>query len=307
MIAVAESEQELVMRTHALCMMQKHPALQEIYKKGKQHEKDTAVRIATVLGNPRAVEIHFMPIFSLETRKITEFEALADISGRGASNISADESWIELAASTGVMFELDMTLCQRALEGFKTQLTHLDHLHLADKLQLGLNLHPVTLNHPRCGSHIAGILDEEGIRPERVVIEVTENLRLDETGMATIQSLRTRGHLIDLDGFGKAAATVKQARRLAVDGVKLDLESTRVISGNSMPNAFETEAGLLIRAARKLHIQRIVAEGVESAGQLQVLYDLGATHVQGYHLGKKCSLQESLNVAERRLKQPKRF
>ena len=134
-----------------------------------------------------------------------------------------------------------------------------------------------------------------GVAPERLQIEITETAIFDDADRAadTLYRLRQMGFRIALDDFGTGYSSLHNIRKFALDALKIDKS---FIDGM----ARERESAAIVRSivhlahALGLHV---VAEGVETQAQVDLLRVAGATHLQGYHFARPVAADLALELA----------
>ena len=134
------------------------------------------------------------------------------------------------------------------------------------------------------GDFVRGVLDETGFPPSHLTFEMTESLLIeeDERIVAILTDFRDMGIGLAVDDFGTGYSALSYLRRFPVTTLKIDRAFVRDIETDpSDANLVES----IIAMARALHIE-VVAEGVETAGQLRLLGDMGCTYAQGFLYGR---------------------
>ncbi len=131
---------------------------------------------------------------------------------------------------------------------------------------------------------VAEVLDDVGLTPDRLLLEITESTLIDEAGgtRETLSQLRDLGVRIAIDDFGTGYSSLAYLRELAVDVVKIDRSFTRDLSVNADHRALTTT---MLALADGLAMTAI-AEGVETEVDLVELRRLGCKFAQGYHFAK---------------------
>lgn len=122
----------------------------------------------------------------------------------------------------------------------------------------------------------------------KIVLEITENSLIDhmEYAQVVLNNLRSDGFLIALDDFGSGYSSIRYLAHMPVDIIKFDMTMTRALLGTDTKtqNIIKTTAEMIINAGYDL-----VMEGIEDDELLQKVISAGATHVQGYLIGKPSS------------------
>jgi diguanylate cyclase (GGDEF)-like protein/PAS domain S-box-containing protein len=230
-------------------------------------------RIQAVLSND-TLSIVYQPIVDVAREKIVGFEALSRFSGEPGRT---PDLWYAEAASVGLGIELEIRAIEKAIASIGK---------LPDDMYLSLNASPETI----VSGELARVL--ERAPHHRIVLEITEHHFVNEYKAVAdmLGPLRTRGVRVAVDDAGAGYASFRHILKLAPDLIKLDMSITRAIDSNNSCSAL---ASALIRFAQETQ-STIVAEGVETAAELQTLQDLGVTQVQGYLLGRPAPLETAL-------------
>jgi len=136
------------------------------------------------------------------------------------------------------------------------------------------------LNSVGFAGRVAALIEESGVEPERLCLEVTETALAGdvEPVIETLEALRDLGVQLSIDDFGTGHASLTYLARFPVDQVKVDQSFVSGLGADAGSGAI---VGGVIAMAHTFDL-RVVAEGVETAGQLALLRELGADAVQGY-------------------------
>jgi EAL domain-containing protein (putative c-di-GMP-specific phosphodiesterase class I) len=131
---------------------------------------------------------------------------------------------------------------------------------------------------------VATALTAAGLPPERLLLELTESVMLDDDDRlrSDLATLRGMGCVISLDDFGKGYSSLAYLARLPVDILKMDREFVADIETD--PRAAALVASI-VELGRTLGMD-VVAEGVETEGQLAALSGMECRFLQGYLLGR---------------------
>ena len=127
--------------------------------------------------------------------------------------------------------------------------------------------------------HLAAALEASGLDPERLQLELTESMLIEPgvDALLTLSAIRDLGVGLVVDDFGLALASLSSLRHLPLTGLKLDRSLVRDLARDEEDRAVVHSVA---RSARALHL-RMVAEGVETEAQRDVLLDLGCEEAQG--------------------------
>jgi diguanylate cyclase (GGDEF)-like protein len=220
---------------------------------------------------------YFQPKLSLRTGRIEGVEAL--VRWRHPDRkLLAPASFLSLAHQSGLMRPLALAVLDQAVQQCAAWQAAGFHVHV------DVNLSATNLLDDRLLSDVQRSLENAGLPPQALGIEVTEDVLLAEPARAAqvLTALRWRGVRIALDDFGSGYSSLQYLDRLPIDELKID----RYFVGRMTR---EPQASAIVRST--IHLAHslgmtFVAEGVEDPAQLPVLRDLGCDSVQGYAVGR---------------------
>lgn len=210
----------------------------------------------------------FQPIVDLQSGRVLGAEALTRFSAEPAM---PPDKWFALAAEAGLAEELEVATLRAAL-------AHLPDLP-ADAY-LSVNVSPAVLD-----AALPVLRETDGAR---VVVELTEHAEIADYDslVATAAELRSRGFRVAIDDTGSGYASLSHVLRLQPDIVKIDLALVR---GVDIDLARQSLARGVVDFSANLGAT-VVAEGIETAGELLMLASLGVNAGQGYYLGRPAPL-----------------
>lgn len=215
----------------------------------------------------------FQPIVDLTSKKTCAFEAL--IRGPFNSVLHHPLNLFNVAEEQGVLYELDTFARVSSIEAFSRQVKTDDDLHLF--LNISIN---AVLN----TSHQQGITIEAlkafGLPPEKVVIEITELQPVDnfDAFIAAINYYRSNGFKVAIDDLGSGYNGLRIWSEVRPDFVKIDRHFVSDIHLHDDKKAFMETMLTLANSTNT----KVVAEGVESEEELDVLLEMGVELAQGY-------------------------
>jgi EAL domain-containing protein (putative c-di-GMP-specific phosphodiesterase class I) len=220
-----------------------------------------------------AITMAFQPIVDIETGTVFAYEALV----RGADGQSAGEVLASVEAD--MIYKFDQACRVKAIE-------------LAGALfapdgdaKLSINFMPNAVYEPNaCIRASLAAARRVGFDPERLMFEFTENERMVDVDHVRhiIASYQARGFTTAIDDFGAGYAGLGLLADLRPDMLKLDMALIRGIESSA---ARRTIVANVVRMADELGI-RCIAEGIETAAELQALREIGLRFCQGYLLGR---------------------
>lgn len=235
--------------------------------------------ISKALGDTQ-LSIVYQPIFDVEDGRLCGWECLSRFSGEP---LRSPDLWFREANEAGLGTQMEARAIETALAGLA---------HLPADGYLSINCSPQMF----LGGALAKLLDP--YPAHRLVLEVTEHAIVVDyvTLLQAMAPLRKRGLRIAIDDAGAGYASMRHIIKISPDIIKLDMSLTQGIDQDPQRRAL---ASALIAFARETGCS-IVAEGVESAGELELLKRLGADKVQGYLLGRPMPLQDAMRLVEDR-------
>ncbi len=236
-------------------------------------------RLAMEAGLRRAIvqgelELHYQPVLDARSRVITGAEALVrwrDPSGRLVPPIE----FIPLAEETGLIIPLGEWVLRTACA---------EAASWPDYVSVAINLSPAQFREASLATMIRAALDDAGLAPHRLELEITEGVLLsnEQRTLDTLADLRAAGVRISMDDFGTGYSSLGYLRRFRFDKIKIDQSFVR-----QAPADLECVAIIraIITMATCLGIST-TAEGVETTEQFEFCVGAGCAHVQGYLISR---------------------
>jgi EAL domain-containing protein (putative c-di-GMP-specific phosphodiesterase class I) len=157
-----------------------------------------------------------------------------------------------------------------------------------ESLKVMINLSPLQFRHPSLVESVTTALSESGLQPRNLVLEITESAMMDEsaTAEAMMRALENRGVKFALDDFGTGYSSLAYLTKIPASILKID--RTLIAGVNENPEGSAVVSSI-INLAHALKLT-VVAEGVETTGELEELRSLGCDLGQGYHWRRPCAL-----------------
>ncbi len=234
------------------------------------------------------LELYYQPIVSLHDNKVTGFEALARWNHRTKGFIPPS-AFIPVAEDTGLMTGLGEWALREACAKIAK---------LSGDLSLAVNLSPVQFAAPDLVDVVQRALIMSGLAPQRLELEITESLLLEnnEHTLTMLRRLRELGVRIALDDFGTGYSALSYLRKFPLDRIKIDRSFVTDITTQS-DQVVIVQAVLSI--ARALGMT-VTAEGVETPIQKEFLQSLGCDEAQGFLFGKPVPFEQLAEVLAKR-------
>jgi diguanylate cyclase (GGDEF)-like protein len=225
------------------------------------------------------IAFHYQPIVDIASGRIASVEVLARWLHPERGAISP-ELFVPIAEETGSGGELLSRLLGHAAGDFPA-------IAAADptgRLSLAINVSSSQLTSEPLIASIRELVRTLDVEPSRIVVEISESALSGaaDAYLQRVTELRALGVRISLDDFGTASTSIAQLRSLPIDQIKLDRS---FVVGLGEASADAALAAGVLPLARALGIE-VVAEGIETEGQLAHLFALGYRQGQGYMLAR---------------------
>ena len=244
------------------------------------HEQ-AAARLDDQLGLRRALErdelrAHFQPVVDLASGEAVGMEALVRWQHPGRGLLGPD-AFIPLAEETGLILPLGSWMLEQAL----AQLQQWRHdIPEAKDLWVAVNLSPRQLTDPDLIHKVSRALNDTGVPPGQLHLEITETAVMRSLDMATsaLDALRTLGVHLIIDDFGTGYSSLARLKRLPVTALKIDRS---FVDGLGRDSSDLSIVDAIVNMADSLALG-VIAEGVETPEQFEILQSLGTRMGQGY-------------------------
>lgn len=232
--------------------------------------------------------VYYQPILALEGEALAGFEALIRWRHPSRGLVSPGE-FIPSMEMTGLIVSVGLWVLRQACE----QLQRWHHQGWTE-LTMSVNLSVRQFASPTLLADVDQILAETGVNPAFLKLEITESAIMDnaEMAIALTQALRSRGLQISIDDFGTGYSSLGYLHRFPVDTLKIDRSFINAINPNSSaPNPSHQVVETIITLAQQLGLT-VIAEGIETQGQLAWLQHLDCEFGQGYLFAKPLKATE---------------
>jgi diguanylate cyclase (GGDEF)-like protein/PAS domain S-box-containing protein len=224
----------------------------------------------------RAFAVRYQPIIELGTGMVRAVEALVrwEDPERGLVPASA---WIDVAEEEGLMVEIGRQVLETACADAVT-------LQESRPLDVHVNISARQLDEPGLAADVRQVLGRTGLRPERLVLEITQDYRLGlgSSALRQLQELRELGVRVAADDFGTGYSSLERLIVLPVDVVKMDETFADSLGPDSRAS---TVVRAVVTMAAALGID-VIAKGVRTDAQVRVLTDAGCAAAQGRRWGE---------------------
>src|SRR5579863_8692488 len=220
-------------------------------------------------------ELSFQPVMSAKTGRIITAEALLRWR-HPLRGVIGPSSFIPLAEETGLMIPLGEWVIREACR--YAAAWQLDH---GAQIRLAINLSATQFRHENLVEVIHSALAKESLDARCLEIELTESAVMTnpEESVGVLKQLRKMGVTVAVDDFGTGYSSLSYLRRFPIDKLKIDRSFIRDLTTSRTD---ESIVRAIVSLARSVGL-RVVAEGIESAEQLELVTRLECDQWQGYH------------------------
>ena len=233
-----------------------------------------------------ALTLYYQPVVDLASRRLEGVEALVRWNHPSRGFIMPDE-FIPLAEEAGLISELGNWVLRTAVRQLRAWI---DASVVDSRFSVRINISATDLQSLQFIEDVRNVLKETGVRPEQVVLELTEVaiVKGNELDRYSLAGLRGLGIGIEIDDFGTGYSSISYLRRLPVDRVKVDRS---LISGLGTDPSQPALVAAVLQLVRACGLEA-VWEGVETAEQAEILRDLGCSSAQGYFFSRPVPPEE---------------
>lgn len=248
----------------------------------ERHAIESQIRRALIDGDE--FFIAYQPIVATgEMSGTKRYEALARWCCSDLGQVPPDK-FIHVAETSGLIMRLGWLLLDiicRDIRGI-------------ENCKFGVNISPLQLMTPGFADLFAARVEANGVRPEQIEVEVTEQIVIhnETTILQELTILRGHGFSLALDDFGTGYASIGYLTRMPFDVLKIDRSFAKFQANDSQ---FQRMVRSMMGLAHAMDL-RIIAEGIETPEQASCFRDLGADFLQGYHFGRPMPLADNIEL-----------
>ena len=231
--------------------------------------------------------LFYQPLYDCRSLKLIGFEALARWQHPVRGMIGPDE-FIPVAEAGGMIIALGEYVLNEACRAASVW---------PEDMRVAVNLSPLQLKDRALPQKILAALTRSGLRPHRLELELTEGAILEQTAeiQLSLTALKEGGVSLAIDDFGAGYSSLSHLHRFSFERLKIDKSFTREITAS--PDARIITAAIIgLGAALGM---AVLAEGVETEAQLNILRKAGCGQVQGFLLGRPMPERDVLTLLDR--------
>ena len=255
------------------------PAMQ--HKLMQMRETEESLRLAI---ERHELELYYQPILNLGSSQVTCCEALIRWHHPTRGLVSPVE-FIPLAERTGQIADITAWVLMEACRTARSW---------PEEIRVAVNVSPMLLKRADLLQSVMAALINSGLPASRLELEITESVFMDDSEQSNtmLKALRRIGARLALDDFGTGYSSLAYLHKYVFDKIKIDSSFVRNIEENRTARAI---VNAVVSLARTLEVET-VAEGVETATQLDQVRELGCAAVQGFFLSMPIPAAELLTL-----------
>jgi len=248
---------------------------EEMYRKASSR-LDLESQLVRALDK-NELRVYYQPIVEVSTENVVSFEALVRWV-HGERGLISPLDFIPVAEEIGMIIPIGEWVLRQALEQVSQWR---EEIPGGENLSISVNLSALQLQDPDFVVVVADALSASRLDPVALHLEITETMLMSDVDVAvkTLHALRALGVSLSIDDFGTGHAALGYLSSLPVQTIKIDRS---FVNGLNQGDAKTTSiVDAIVSLARALDLD-VVAEGVETTGQLAELHRIGARLAQGY-------------------------
>ncbi|HYD79462.1 MAG TPA: bifunctional diguanylate cyclase/phosphodiesterase, partial [Paucimonas sp.] len=229
--------------------------------------------------------LHYQPQMDIRSGEIIGMEALLRWKPPEQPAVYPGD-FIPMAEETGLIVQIGEWVLRTAC----AQLKCWQNAGLCGDMKMAINLSARQFKQHNIVNMVSRVLQETGCDPASLELEITESVVMDnpEAAVATLQHLSDMGVSLAIDDFGTGYSSLSYLKRFPIDALKIDRSFVRDITTDS-DDAAIAKAVIALAHSMKL---TVIAEGVETAEQLEFLREQECDQMQGYFLSRAVSAEQ---------------
>jgi diguanylate cyclase (GGDEF)-like protein len=236
----------------------------------QRHSIEVDLKRAIAAGE---LTLNYQPILNATTGLITSVEALLRWNSPVHGNVAPDV-FVQIAEDAGLMADLGRFVIHQAMQDSRRW----------PNILTAINISPAQLRSATIVDDLISAAHAFGVPADMIVLEITETILLanDSRTVETLKRLKMAGFTLALDDFGTGYSSISYIRDFPFDALKIDRSFVQSI--DTSPRSMAIIEAIIV-LAQKTGLE-IVAEGIESQHEMQMMMQVGCSHLQGYLFSK---------------------
>lgn len=264
-----------------------------IYRPHLNAEAEERIEIESQLRHAivrEEFELHYQPQQCLKTGALIGFEAL--LRWRRGGLLVSPQRFIPVAEESALIIAIGDWVLEQAFRQASVLSASTE-----SRLTIAVNISPRQFAHPAFFAKMKELIASMHIDPSLIELEITEGVMMENTehAIGLLQRLRQLGMKLSIDDFGTGYSSLAYLKRFPVDKLKIDQSFLRQLTPNSSDSAI---VQAIIVLGHSIGI-KVIAEGVETQLQKDLLMSWGCDEIQGYLYGRPMSATASQGFADR--------
>ena len=260
------------------------------------HEDTRRARVTNALKSALSLgqfEVYYQPRINLQNAKIIGAEALLRLNHPELGMVSPVE-FIPIAETQNLIHDIGEWVLIQACKQLRKWLDH------SSTFRMSVNVSARQLECDRFINQLRDVLQETGVCPDNLEIEITEGVLVSNSEQANnaLREIKEMGIKISLDDFGSGYSSLNYLKRFAIDVLKIDRSFVMDIGRNPDTNVI---VKAVIGLAKNLHLD-VIAEGIEDPAQLHFLKDNGCHEGQGFYFSKPIPVHQFEEILFKQLR-----
>jgi diguanylate cyclase (GGDEF)-like protein len=235
--------------------------------------------------------MYYQPIFCLQTNQICGFESLVRWN-HPSGNLISPVKFIPIAEEIGLINALGWWILKQSLS--QMQIWHQQLSDRGDRfLWININISPLQLKQINFAQDVKQILDDKGLHSSCLKLEITESCLLEyaDSEASALQQLKNLDIKLCIDDFGTGYSSLSRLHELPINTLKIDRAFVKELDAKAKNSIVST----IINLAHVLNMD-VVAEGIETEEQKQILRSLSCDYGQGYLLSMPLDTESATSL-----------
>lgn len=236
------------------------------------------------------LELRYQPIFCMKKKKIHSIEVLCRWNNPELGIVSPEE-FIPIAEETGLIHNLGSWVLKETIKTIKHLCTELPTY---EKIKMSVNFSTHQLSSPILVDQYLTELHQESIDSDLITFEITESMLFEDLEQASeiLKTISALGCSISIDDFGTGYSSLQYLKHLPIHNLKIDKS---FIKGITMHDSDINIVKAIVSLAEAMNMS-VIAEGIETKEQVQILSDLNCNLMQGFYFAKPLNRHDLLKT-----------